>query len=194
MLNRSESSVDADGFYHRSNTDFKCFRQLAVCASHGWSIRFKLHLNELHVGDRERKYLLFSTGAHEPHGDGMLIYLYQSKNTSYLEFGLKEFRNDQFAYYWQLEADLEVNKWVDVVTTIREQDTPTGRRHRMSIFFDGRLYRETQMDNYTELFVFKYEQLYPRTTIIYGNDSGLVMFDEMIYYERVLSHDEVANG
>ena len=124
----------------------------------------------------------------------MLIYLYQSKNTSYLEFGLKEFRDDQFAYYWQLEADLEVSKWVDVVTVIQQQDTASGRRHRMSIFFDGRLYRETQMENYTEVFVFKYDQLHPRATIIYGNDSGLVMFDEMIYYERVLSQDEIANG
>ena len=154
----------------------------------------KLHLNSLVLADRERKYLLFSTGAHEPHGDGMLIYLYQSKNTSYLEFGLKEFRNDQFAYYWQVEVDLEVNKWVDVVTTIEKHETSIGEHHQMTLFFDGNIYKQSQVENYTEVFVFKYEGLHPKVAMVYGNDSGLAMFDEIVYYERILSEEEILNG
>lgn len=157
-------------------------------------MRFKLHLNSFIQTDRERKYLLFSTGAHEPHGDGMLIYLYQSKNTSYLEFGLKEFRNDQFAYYWQVEVDLEVNKWVDVVTTIEQNETPIGQHHQMTLFFDGNIYKQSQVENYTEVFVFKYEGLHPKVAMIYGNDSGLAIFDEIVYYERILSEEEILAG
>ncbi|CAF3946958.1 unnamed protein product [Adineta steineri] len=193
FLNRSQSKPDSDGFYHLSNYEFKCFRQLSTCSSHGWSLRFKLHLNSFKIVDRERKYLLFSTGAHEPHGDGMSIYLYQSKNTSYLEFGLKEFRNDQFAYFWQVEADLEVNKWIDVVTTIEQRTSPFGKHHQMTIFFDGYLYKETHVENYTEVFAFKYSELHPKTTVVYGNDTGLVKFDEIMYYEKILSEEEIAN-
>jgi len=165
-----------------------------MCSSHGWSLRFKLRLNSLNIIDRERKYLLFSTGAHEPHGDGILIYLYQSKNTSYLEFGLKEFRNDQFAYYWHIEADLDVNKWIDVVTTIEQHITSVGQHHQMTIYFDGHIYKETQVENYTEVFVFKYDQLHPKIAVIYGNDTGLVMFDEIVYYERILSEEEITDS
>ena len=194
LLDRRRAKADPDGFYHVSNNEYKCLRQLAICATHGWSLRFKLRLNSFQVVDRERKSLLFSTGAHEPHGDGILIHLYQSKNTSYLEFGLKEFRNDQFAYYWQIEADLEVNKWIDVVTNIEQHQTSNGQNHRLTIFFDGRLYRETQMDNYTELFVFKYDHLHPKAALIYANQSSLATFDEMVYYERPLTDEEVANS
>jgi hypothetical protein len=137
---------------------------------------------------------LFSTGAHEPHGDGMLIYLYHSKNTSYLEFGLKEFRNDQFAYYWQIEVDLEINKWIDVVTLIEEHSSAIGKHHRMTLFFDGYLYRETQVENYTEVFIFKYEQIHSKSAVIYGNDSGLALFDNVKYYERILTDEEIADG
>lgn len=193
-LNRSQSSPEPDGFYHLSNYEFKCLRQLAMCSSHGWSLHFKLQLIPFDTVDREKKSLLFTTGAHEPHGDGMLIYLYQSKNTSYLEFGLKEFHNDQFAYYWQIEADLEVNRWVDVVTNVEQQSTSSGEHHQLTVFFDGRIYRETQVENFTEVFIFKYDQLHPKTSIIYGNDSGLVMFDEMMYYERPLAEEEISES
>ena len=165
-----------------------------MCSETGWSLRFKLRLNPFQILDRERKFLLFSTGAHEPHGDGMAIFLYQSKNTSYLEFGLKEFRNDQFAYYWQVEVDLEVRHWIDVVTTVKKQQTNIGRHHQMSLFFDGYLYKETQIENYTELFIFEYENIHSKVMTIYGNDSGLVQFRDMTYYERVLTTDEIANG
>jgi hypothetical protein len=148
----------------------------------------------LKIFDRERKYLLFSTGAHEPHGDGMLIYLYQSKNTSYLEFGLKEFRNDQFAYYWQIEIDLEINKLIDIVTTIEEHSTIIGKHNRMTIFFDGYLYKETQFENYTEVFIFRYDEIHSKSAVIYGNDSGLAIFDDITYYERILTDEEIADG
>jgi hypothetical protein len=124
----------------------------------------------------------------------MLIYLYQSKNNSYLEFGLKEFRDDQFAYYWQVEVDLEVNKWIDVVTTIEEHATTVGQHHQMTIFFDGHIYKETQVENYTEVFVFKYDGLHPKVAVVYGNDTGLAIFDEIIYYERTLSEEEIADS
>ncbi|CAF0876615.1 unnamed protein product [Rotaria sp. Silwood1] len=193
LLDRSQIKPKSDGFYHLSNYKFKCLRQLAMCSSHGWSLRFKLHLNPFTIIDRERKHLLFSTGAHEPHGDGILIYLYQSKNTSYLEFGLKEFRNDEFAYYWQIEADLEVNKSIDVVTTIEKRTTSTGQHNQMTLFFDGHIYKESQAENYTEVFVFKYNNLHPKVALIYGNDTGLAIFDEIVYYERILSEQEIAN-
>ena len=165
-----------------------------MCSSNGWSLRFKLRLNPFKILDREHKYLLFSTGAHEPHGDGLMIYLSQSKNTSYLEFGLKEFRNDQFAYYWQIEVDLEINKWIDVVATIKEQRTSIGRHNLMTLFFDGHLYRETQVENYTEIFIFKYNDIPSKEAVIYGNDTGLAAFDEILYYDRILTAEEIANG
>ncbi|CAF1487008.1 unnamed protein product [Rotaria magnacalcarata] len=193
LIDRSRQKPETDGFYQISNYEFKCFRQLSICSSPGWSLRFNIRLNPFSIIDRERKSLLFSTGAHEPHGDGILIYLYQSKNTSYLEFGLKEFRNDEFAYYWQIEADLEVNKWIDVVTTIEEHATANGHHNQMTIFFDGELYKKTQVENYTEVFVFKYDNLHPKVAVIYGNDTGLVTFDEILYYERVLSEEEITN-
>lgn len=194
LLNRSQQKLESDGFYQISNYDFKCLRQLAACSAHGWSLRFKLFINPFLIIDRERKSLLFSTGAHEPHGDGILIYIYQSKNTSYLEFGLKEFRNDEFAYYWQMEVDLEVNKWVDVVATIKERSTDNGKHNQMTLYFDGRIYKSTQLENYTEVFVFNYDNLHPKIAVIYGNDTGLVRFDEILYYERVLSTEEIASG
>ena len=194
LLDRSQDKPEADGFYHISNYEFNCFRQLSECSKHGWSLRFKLYLNPFQIVDRERKLLVFSTGAHEPHGDGMSIYLYQSKNTSYLEFGLKEFRNDQFAYFWQVDADLEVSKWIDVVTIVDQRVTNFGQHHQMSIFFDGHFYKETQMENYTEVFAFKYAELHPKIVTIYGNNTGLMKFDEFVYYERVLSEEEITAG
>ena len=194
LFNRSIATPGADGYHRLSNYEFKCFRQLTMCSSHGWSLRFKLRLNAFRILDRERKYLLFSTGAHEPHGDGMIIYLYQSKNTSYLEFGLKEFRSDQFAFYWQIEADLEINKWIEVVATVDEQTTSIGRHHQMNLYFDGYLYRQTQAENYTELFIFEYNHIHSKAAVIYGNDSGLALFDEIKYYERILTPEEIANG
>ncbi|CAF4229923.1 unnamed protein product, partial [Rotaria sp. Silwood2] len=193
LLDRSQIKPESDGFYHLSNYEFKCLRQLAMCSSHGWSLRFRLYLNPFTIIDRERKHLLFSTGAHEPHGDGLSIYLYQSKNTSYLEFGLKEFYNDEFAYYWHIETDLEVNKWIDVITTIEERTTSNRQHHQMTLFFDGHIYRDTQVENYTEVFIFKYDNLHPKVAVIYGNDTGLAKFDEIVYYERILSDEEITN-
>ena len=188
------SAVASRGHYRLSNYDFKCFRQLSICSNHGWSLRLQLRLNPFKILDRERKYLLFSTGAHEPYGDGMLIYLYHSKNTSYLEFGLKEFRNDQFAYYWQVEIDLEINQWIDVVTTIEQHHSTIGKHHQMTLFFDGYQYKHTQIENYTEVFVFKYDQIHPTSALVYGNDSALALFDNVTYYERILTDEEIANG
>ncbi|CAF0835622.1 unnamed protein product [Adineta ricciae] len=193
LLDRSRNKPESDGFYYLSNYEFNCFRQLSECSQHGWSLRFKLYLNPFQIVDRERKLLVFSTGAHEPHGDGMSIYLYQSKNTSYLEFGLREFRNDQFAYFWQVDADLEVSKWIDVVAIVDQRVTAFGQHHQMSIFFDGHFYKETQMENYTEVFAFKYAELHPKVVTVYGNDTGLMKFDEFVYYERVLSGEEITN-
>jgi hypothetical protein len=64
----------------------------------------------------------------------------------------------------------------------------------MKIFFDGHIYKETQMENYTEVFAFKYNELHPKASVIYGNDRGLVMFNDIIYYERILSEEEIADG
>ena len=124
----------------------------------------------------------------------MVIYLYQSKNTSYLDFGLKEFHNDQIAFYWQVEVDLEINKWIDIVIIIQEQTTTTGQHHQMTIYFDGHLYKQTDIDKYTELFVFKYDRLHSKTVVIYGNDSGVAVFKDVTYYERILTPEEIANG
>lgn len=194
LLNRFTSSIDSNGYYRLSNYDFKCLRQLKICSSTGWTLRFKLRLNSFRMAERERKFLLLSTGAHEPHGDGLAISLYQSKNTSYLEFGLKEFRNDQFAYYWQIEVDLEMGQWIDVVTMVKKQPTNNSRHHQMSLFFDGFLYKETQVENYTELFIFEYENIHSKFVTIYGNDSGLVQFRDLTYYERLLTTEEISNG
>jgi hypothetical protein len=194
LLNRSIALPESDGYYHLSNHRFKCFRHLAACSAHGWSLRFKLYMNSLVPIDRERKHMLFSTGVHEPHGDGMIISLYQSKNTSYLEFGLKEFRSDQFAYYWQIEVDLEINQWVDVVTIVEQRQTSIGQHYQMTLYFDGFLYKETQAENYTEVFIFQYDEIHSKSVVVYGNDTGLVMFDNILYYERVLTDEEIANG
>jgi len=194
LLNRSIASPASDDYYRLSNYDFQCFRQLSICSTNGWSLKFRFRLNQLTAVDRERRFLLFSTGAHEPFGDGMLIYLHQSKNTSYLEFGLKEFRNDQFAYYWQIEVELEINRWIDAVTTIQEHVTKTGKHHRMALYFDGFPYKETQVENYTEVFVFKYSQVHPRSAVIYGTGSGIALFDKIVYYERVLTDEEISEG
>ncbi|CAF1009611.1 unnamed protein product [Didymodactylos carnosus] len=178
----------SDGYYRIPNYDFKCLRRLEMCPT-GWSLRMKLKLNQFPIVDKERKYLLLSTGAHEPHGDGLLVQLYQSKNTSYLEFGIKEFRNDQFGYYWQLEADLETNQWIDVVIVVSMSES---NNHRLNVHFDGYLYRETQVENYTELFVFKYN-IHPTVVQVYANNSGLAIFDQIQYYERILSPNEIAD-
>ncbi|CAF0958355.1 unnamed protein product [Adineta ricciae] len=193
VLDRSKVFPDADGNYRVSNYEFKCFQQLSTCSIHGWSLRFKIRLNSLNSFDRERKYLLFSTGAHEPYSDGMLIHLYQSKNTSYLEFGLKEFHNDHVAFYWQVEADFELNRWVDVVTIIQLASKNSTEHHQMSIYVDGYLYRKTELEKYTELFVFKYDKIHAHSAIIYGNDTEVASFKEIIYYERVLLDVEIAN-
>jgi hypothetical protein len=50
------------------------------------------------------------------------------------------------------------------------------------------------VENYTEVFVFKYEQLHPKVTLVYGNDKELAIFDEIVYYERILSEEEIADG
>ncbi|CAF0748743.1 unnamed protein product [Adineta steineri] len=193
LLNRSISSLDSNGNYRLPNYDFLCIQQLSKCSKHGWSLRFQLKLNPINTFERERKYLLFSSGAHEPHSDGILIYLYQSKNTSYLDIGLKEFHNDQIAFYWQIEADLEINKSIDVVINIENHATAIGQHHQMTIFFDGYLYKQTEVEKYTELYVFKYEKLHSTSITIYGNDSGVARFDNMIYYERILTDEEIAN-
>ncbi|CAF4659905.1 unnamed protein product, partial [Rotaria sp. Silwood1] len=193
LLNGSISLLDSDDYYRISNDEYKCFRQLSICSTHGWSLRFKLRLNPFHTRDREHKYLLFSTGAHETHGDGILIYLYQLNNIAYLEFGLKEFRDDQFAYYWQIEVDLEIDKWIDVVTIIEQHMTSFNKHYQMKVFFDGYLYKETEIENYKEIFIFKYDQIHSKSTIIYGNYSGVAMIDDMLYYERILTDEEIAN-
>ncbi|CAF4701930.1 unnamed protein product [Rotaria sp. Silwood1] len=193
LLNGSISLLDSDDYYRISNDEYKCFRQLSICSTHGWSLRFKLRLNPFHTRDREHKYLLFSTGAHETHGDGILIYLYQLNNIAYLEFGLKQFRDDQFAYYWQIEVDLEIDKWIDVVTIIKQHMTSFNKHYQMKVFFDGYLYKETEIENYKEIFIFKYDQIHSKSTIIYGNYSGVAMIDDMLYYERILTDEEIAN-
>ena len=194
VLNRSTIFPDSDGYYRLSNYDHRCFRHLKFCASHGWTLRFQLLLNPFDIVDRERKSLLLSTGAHEPHSDGILIYLYQSKNISHLEFGLKEFRNDEFAYYWQVEVDIELGQWIDVVLKIEQKKSSIGEHQMMSLYFDGHFYKETPGENYTELSIFEYEHIYPKSTLIYGNDSGLVIFRDLILYERILTDEEIANG
>ncbi|CAF4402568.1 unnamed protein product [Rotaria socialis] len=193
LLNRSILSLDSNDYYHVSNYEFKCVRQLAICSSHGWSLKLQLRLNEFQSRSREHKYLLFSTGAHESHGDGMLIYLYQLKDVAYLEFGLKEFVDDQFAFYWQIEADLEINKWVEIIITVEKHTTSSGQHFQMKIFFDGYLYKETEIENYKEISIFRYKQIHPKATVIYGNNSGLAMIDNIIYYERILSDEDIAN-
>ncbi|CAF1258342.1 unnamed protein product [Adineta steineri] len=193
LLNRSISSLDSNGHYRLPNYEFLCIQQLSKCSKHDWSLIFQLELNPINIFERERKYLLFSGGAHEPHSDGILIYLYQSKNTSYLDIDFKEFHNDQIAFYWQIEADLEINKSIDVVITIENHATSIGQHHQMTIFFDGYLYKQTEVEKYTELYVFKYEKLHSTSITIYGNDSGVARFDNMIYYERILTDEEIAN-
>ncbi|UJR29011.1 hypothetical protein I4U23_010229 [Adineta vaga] len=193
VLDRSKTSPDPDGNYRVLNYEFKCFQQLSTCSTHGWSLRFKLRLNPSNSYDREHKYLLFSTGAHEPYSDGMLIYLYQSKNASYLEFGLKEFHNDQIAFYWQIEVDLELNRWIDIATTIQLASKASNQHHQMTIYFDGYLYKKTDMEKYTELFIFKYDKIHSKSAIIYGNDTEVAMFKEIVYYERILMDIEIAN-
>lgn len=195
-MNGSISLLDPNGYYSLPNEEFKCFRRLPICSSHGWSLRLKLRLNPFHTYDRERKYLLFSTGAHEIYGDGLLIYLYQSKKLAYLEFDLKEFPNydDELAFYWQIEADVETNKWVEITITIAQNMISSGQHYQMKVFFDGYLYKETEIGNYKEIFIFKYNQIHPKSTMIYGNTSGVAMIDNIIYYERILSDEEIANG
>ncbi|CAF3926750.1 unnamed protein product [Rotaria sp. Silwood2] len=185
--------LDSNDYYHISNDEFKCFRQLSICSTHGWSLRFKLRLNPFPTRDREHKYLLFSTGAHETHGDGILIYLYQLNNVAYLEFGLKEFLDDQFAYYWQIEVDLEIDQWIEVVTTIQQHMTSIGKHYQMKVFFDGYLYKETEIENYKEMFIFKYDQIHSKSTIIYGNSSGVATIDDIIYYEKILTDEDIAH-
>ncbi|CAF1019415.1 unnamed protein product [Rotaria sordida] len=179
----------SNDYYRISNDEFICFRQLSICSTHGWSLRFKLRLNPFQTRDREHKYLLFSTGAHETHGDGILIYLYQLHNIAYLEFGLKEFIDDQFAFYWQIEVDLEINKWIEIVITIEE----SSKHHQMKVFFDGYLYKETEIENYKEIFIFKYDQIHSKSIIMYGNYSGVAMLADIVYYERILTDEEIAN-
>jgi hypothetical protein len=186
--------LNSDGNYRLSNYEFTCFQQLSFCSSDGWSLRFKLRLNSINGFNREPKYLLFSTGAHEPHNDGILIYLYQTKDTTYMEFGLKEFQNDQFAFYWQVEVDLEVNKWIDIVITIGKQIPSIGQHHQMTMFFDGYLYKQTEVEKYTELVIFKYDKIHSNSVIIYGNDSGVATFRNMTYYERILTEEEIADS
>jgi len=64
----------------------------------------------------------------------------------------------------------------------------------MTIFFDGYLYKETQVENYTEVFIFRYDEIHSKSAVIYGNDSGLAIFDDITYYERILTDEEIADG
>ena len=80
------------------------------------------------------------------------------------------------------------------MTTIEQHATHVGQHHQMTLFFDGNLYKETQVENYTEVFVFKYEGLHPKVAMVYGNDTGLAIFDDIVYYERVLPGEEIAEG
>lgn len=194
LLNRSTSSLDSNDYYHVSNYEFICLQQLDKCSTQGWSLRFKLRLNPFRTRDREHQYLLFSTGAHESHGDGILIYLYHLKDIAYLEFGLKEFVDDQFAFYWEIEADLEINKWIDIVVVVEQQPSAAGHHYQMKIYFDGYLYKETEIENYKEISIFKYNQIHPKSAVIYGNYSGLANIDDVTYYERILSDEYIANG
>lgn len=165
---------------------------MSICSSNGFSVRLKLFLESIETVERERKILLFSSGAHEPHGDGLIIYLYQTKNVSYFEFGLKEFNDEEFANYWQIEADLEAQRWIDVVVAIGKRET--AKHHQMKIFFDGRFYRETQSENFTEIFVFQYDQVQPKNVLIYGNQSTFVKLDQIFYYETILTAPQIAQG
>ncbi|CAF1281436.1 unnamed protein product [Adineta steineri] len=63
----------------------------------------------------------------------------------------------------------------------------------MTIFFDGYVYKQIEIEKYTELYVFKYNKLHSTSITIYGNDSGVARSDDMIYYKRILTDEEIAN-
>ena len=142
----------------------------------------------------ERQYLLFSSGAHEAYGDGIVMNLVRSKPNFYLEFGLKEHHADQVSYYWHMDIDLEMNQWIDMVTTIEKYDTGQVEHHILTVYLDGHLYKMTVVEDFIESSVFKYEHLHPKVTTVYGNDTGLSRFEHIMYYERVLTAEEIADG
>jgi hypothetical protein len=191
LLDQSLSSADSDGYYRVSNYDFKCLQRLAECSLNGWSLRFKMRIGAMTFGNQERQQILFSSGAHEAYGDGIVMNLVRSKPNFYLELSLKEYHADQVSYYWHLEIDLEMNQWVDMVITIKKHDTHLGSHHILTVYLDGYLYNETMVENYIESSIFKYEQLYPKVALVYKNDTGLRIFEEIIYYERVLTEEEI---
>ena len=150
-----------------------------------------MRLGAMAIGNQERQYLLFSSGAHEAYGDGITMNLVRSKPNFYLELSLKEYYADQVSYYWHLEIDLEMNQWIDMVITIKKYDTHLGPHHVLTVYLDGYLYRETIVENYVESSIFKYEQLYPKVALIYKNHTGLRVFEEITYYERLLTAEEI---
>ena len=191
LFNRSITSIDADGYYRLSNSDYKCLQRLEKCSSTGWSLRFKMRLNSITINEKDHQNLLFSTGGDQAYGDGIVIYLIQSKPYPYLQFTLKEYHTDQISYNWQMEIDLEMNQWIDLVTTI-EKDL--GEHYVLTVYVDGYRYDQTILENLIEGSTFKYKEIYPRIVTIYGNESGLCTFDQILYYERLLTDDEISQG
>lgn len=117
--------------------------------------------------------------------------LVRSKPNFYLELSLKEYHADQVSYYWHLEIHVEMNQWIDMVIAIKKHDTHLGPHHVLTVYLDGYLYNETVVENYVESSIFKYEQLYPKVALVYKNDTGLRIFEEITYYERLLTAEEI---
>ena len=146
------------------------------------------------INEKNRQYLLFSTGGHEAYGDGISIYLIPSKPNPYLQLNLKEYHSGQISYNWLIEMDFEMNQWIDMITTIKKIPSDIGEHHLLTVYLDGYLYQQTILENLTEGSIFKYKELYPRIVTIDGNQSGLCTFDQILYYERLLTDDEISQG
>ena len=195
LFDPSLSSSDSDGYYRLPDVDFKCLQRLDQCSANGWSLRFQMRLNSMTMDKHQREYQLFSSGGHEVYGDGIIINLIQSKSNSYLEVGIKEYQTDQIAYYWHLEIDVEMDQWIDMVTTIKKLPTHLGQHHILTVYLDGYFYNETVVENFADWSAFRYKQLRPKMINIYGKShAGLSIFREIMYYEHVLTEEEIGNS
>lgn len=194
LFNRSISSIDTDGYSRISKSNFKCLKRLEECSSSGWSLRFKMQLHSMIINDKSDQYLLFSTGADQSYGDGIGINFIQSKPYSYLQFFLKQFYTDQISYRWNLEIDLQINRWIDLVITVQQISSHFGKSFLGTIYIDGYRYNQTIIEQFIEGSTFKYQQIYPRFVTIYANQSGLCSFDQILYYERLLTHEDISQG
>lgn len=194
LFNRSIITEEIDDYYRLSNSDYQCLQRLEECSTTGWSLRFQMRLNSMTIKEKNRQILLFSTGGHEAYGDGIFINLIPSKPRPYLELNLKEYYKGQISYNWLLEMDFEMNQWIDLVTTVKKIPSDIGEHHLLTVYLDGYLYQQTILDNLTEGSIFRYKELYPRVVTIYANQSGLCSFEQILYYERVLTDEEISQG